>query len=50
MTEVPPFATGRDEQQCLMVDPGNGAPPVPFQYEFFHLMGIARSAHDKGEV
>ncbi len=41
VTEVPPFASGRDANQCLMVDPGNGGPPVPFQYEHFHKTGVA---------
>lgn len=39
VTEVPPFADGRDGNNCLMIDPGNGDPAVPFQYEFFHGPG-----------
>lgn len=41
VTEVPSFAEGRDGNQCLMVDPGNGDPAIPFQYEQFHKKGVA---------
>ena len=49
VTEVPPFAASRDASQCLLVDPGNGDPAVPFQYETFHQRGLSRSAIDGGE-
>jgi transcriptional regulator with XRE-family HTH domain len=49
VTEIPPFAAGRDAGQCLLLDPGNGAPLVPFQYEFFHRVGIDLSAEDGGD-
>jgi hypothetical protein len=49
VTEVPPFADGRDGNQCLMIDPGNGDPPVPFQYEVFHKTGMSRAARDSGD-
>jgi hypothetical protein len=49
VTEVPDFAQGRDSSQCLMIDPGNGDPPVPFQYEFFHLVGLEEGGKDSGE-
>jgi hypothetical protein len=41
VTETPSFASGRDSNNCLMIDPGNGDPAVPFQYEQFHKTGIA---------
>jgi len=41
VTEVPDFSMGRDGNQCLMIDPGNGDAPVPFQYETFHKTGIS---------
>lgn len=41
VTEIPPFAVGRDANSCLLIDPGNGDSPIPFQYEFFHLNGTA---------
>jgi len=41
VTEVPDFADSRDGNQCLMIDPGNGDPLVPFQYEQFHKTGVA---------
>ncbi len=44
VTEVPPWAQGRDSSQCLMVNPGNGDPVVKFQYETFHKKGISRHA------
>ena len=43
VTEVPWFATRDPSTQCLMIDPGNGDPEVPFQYEDFHKRGIAGS-------
>ncbi len=49
VTEVPPFAEGRDGNQCLSIDPGNGDPNVLFQYEFFHKRGVSRSSMDSGE-
>lgn len=39
VTEVPGFAAGRDSNQCLMIDPGNGDSLVPFQYEVMHATG-----------
>lgn len=36
VTEVPPWAEGRNANNCLMIDPGNGEVPYPFQYSFFH--------------
>lgn len=47
VTEVPGFASGRDGNQCLMIDPGNGDAPIPFQYEAFHRRGVG--ACDGGE-
>jgi hypothetical protein len=41
VTEVPDFAAGRDAKGCLMIDPGNGKSPIPFQYENFHKKGVA---------
>jgi hypothetical protein len=41
VTEVPGFASGRDSNGCLMIDPGNGSAPIPFQYETFHKTGTA---------
>jgi hypothetical protein len=41
VTEVPPFASGRDSNGCLLVDPGNGDPAVKFQYDIFHKTGIS---------
>ena len=41
VTLVPPFAKGRDGDQCLLVDPGNGEPPVRFQYEQFNQTGVS---------
>lgn len=37
--EVPAFASGRDSNKCLMIDPGNGESPVPFQFEYMHKTG-----------
>lgn len=48
ITETPSFAT-RDGNNCLLVDPGNGDSPVPFQYEVFHRTGIAESSINSGE-
>ncbi|MBW2361408.1 MAG: hypothetical protein JRG84_10930 [Deltaproteobacteria bacterium] len=42
VTEIPPFATGRDIDDCLLVDPGNGEALVQFQYEVFHQTGIIK--------
>lgn len=39
VSEVPAFAEGRDASDCLMVDPGNGDAPVPFQFEWMHKYG-----------
>jgi hypothetical protein len=50
VTEIPDFAEGRDANQCLMIDPGNGDPAIPFQYELFHQRGLSASARDSGEV
>ncbi len=44
VTEIPSFATGRDTDGCLLVDPGNGQPAIPFQYETFHRTGISRTS------
>lgn len=41
VTETPSFAAGRDQDQCLLLDPGNGDLQVPFQYEFFHKYGVS---------
>lgn len=41
ITEVPPFASGRNANGCLMIDPGNGKAAIPFQYENFHQQGVA---------
>jgi hypothetical protein len=49
VTEVPGFATARDSSQCLLIDPGNGDPLVPFQWEIFNQTGIMESALDSGE-
>jgi hypothetical protein len=46
VTEIPPFAQGRDGRGCLLIDPGNGDPAVPFQFEVFHKRGIAINAKD----
>jgi 3-phytase len=43
VTEIPWFATRDDVTQCLMIDPGNGDPPIPMQYEFFHEVGVQRN-------
>ena len=48
VTEVPPFADSRDGNQCLLIDPGNGAPLVPFQYEIFHRTGMSVGAKGSG--
>jgi hypothetical protein len=40
VTETPDFAS-RASNGCLMIDPGNGRPAVPFQYETFHKTGVA---------
>lgn len=50
VSEIPSFATTRDSQGCLILDPGNGDPLVPFQYETFHRQGISRTAIDGGET
>jgi hypothetical protein len=50
VTEVPAFATGRDANGCLLVDPGNGEAAIPFQYEFFHGTGFSKSSKDGGET
>ncbi len=39
VTEVPSFAEGRDANQCLLIDPGNGDPDVLFQYDHLHKTG-----------
>jgi len=49
VTEIPDFADRRDGNTCLMIDPGNGDPEIPFQYEIFHQSGIALSSRDSGE-
>ena len=36
VTEVPPFAEGYDKDGCLVVNSGNGDPPVRFQFRKFH--------------
>lgn len=33
VTVVPSYALSRDADQCLLVDPGNGDPPVKFQWD-----------------
>jgi hypothetical protein len=48
VTEVPDFAVGRDAEQCLMIDPGNGDPSVPFQYEHFHKVGVQQNCKKSG--
>ncbi len=49
MTEIPEFADGRDSNGCLMIDPGNGDAPIPFQYETFHRHGISETSKTSGE-
>ncbi len=44
VTEIPPFATSRNASQCLLIDPGNGDPLVPFQYEVFHKAGLSKGS------
>jgi hypothetical protein len=41
VTEVPPFAKGRDANGCLVVDPGNGDADILFQYEEYNKKGVA---------
>ena len=46
VTEVPPFASGRDANQCLRLNPGNGDADVLIQYETFHRRGGSQCAGD----
>jgi cysteine-rich repeat protein len=32
---------GRDGNQCLNINPGNGDPVIPFQYENLHKLGVS---------
>jgi cysteine-rich repeat protein len=48
ITETPDFTEGRDSDNCLLIDPGNGDPAIPFQYEIFHEVSISKSADDGG--
>ncbi len=59
VTEVPEWVAdsgdgaGRDANECLKIDPGNGDPLIPFQYEQFNKSGIAltcRSPQRKGTI
>jgi hypothetical protein len=50
VTEVPSFAAGRDSNQCLRIDPGNGDPDVLIQYETFHKTGTANCSGSGAQV
>ena len=45
VTEMPPFAMGRDQDGCLLLDPGNGDPPVKIQHENYHGVGTNGGAN-----